>query len=175
MQARCHEADDERRWLIALLSDTGLRLAEAAGVLREDLHIVSGEVPFIRIRPHPWRRLKTKSSERDVPLVGAALWAAKRILATPAKGPFAFPSYNKANTTQANSASAALNKWMKSVTKSDYSVHGFRHALRDRLRAVECLSELIDSIGGWTTEGVGQSYGKGYPIGIRHKWMLKLE
>ena len=175
MQARCRDADDERRWLVALISDTGLRLAEAVGALKDDIHIRPGEVPFIRVRPHPWRRLKTKSSERDVPLVGAALWAAQRILASQTQGPFAFPSYNSGAASQANSASAALNKWMKSVTKSDYTIHGFRHSLRDRLRSVECPSELIDSIGGWTTEGVGQSYGKGYPLAIRHKWMLKLE
>jgi integrase len=175
VQARCRETDDERRWLVALISDTGLRLAEAAGLLREDIHLKPGEVPFIRVRPHSWRRLKTKSSERDVPLVGLALWAAHRILDSSSKGPFAFPSYNKSGSTNANSASAALNKWMKTLTKEDYTVHGFRHAMRDRLRAVECPSELVDSIGGWMTEGVGQSYGKGYPIAIRHKWMLKLE
>jgi integrase len=175
VQARCRETDDERRWLVALISDTGLRLAEAAGLLREDIHLKPGEVPFIRVRPHSWRRLKTKSSERDVPLVGAALWAAERIVDSSSEGPFAFPSYNKSGSTNANSASAALNKWMKTLTKEDYTVHGFRHAMRDRLRAVECPSELVDSIGGWTTEGVEQSYGKGYPIAIRHKWMLKLE
>ena len=175
VQARCRETDDERRWLVALISDTGLRLAEAAGLLREDIHLKPGEVPFIRVRPHSWRRLKTKSSERDVPLVGAALWAAERIVDSSSEGPFAFPSYNKSGSTNANSASAALNKWMKTLTKEDYTVHGFRHAMRDRLRAVECPSELVDSIGGWMTEGVGHSYGKGYPIAIRHKWMLKLE
>jgi hypothetical protein len=64
---------------------------------------------------------------------------------------------------------------MKTLIKGDYTVHSFRHSLRDRLRAVECPSELVDSIGGWTTEGVGQSYGNGYPLTIRHKWMLKIE
>jgi len=175
IQARCQELDDERRWLIALISDTGLRLAEAAGVLREDIHLQDSSGPFIRIRPHPWRRLKTKASERDVPLVGVALWATRRIVESSASGPFAFPSYNGKGGTNANSASAALNKWMKSITKSDHTIHGFRHSLRDRLRAVECPSDLVDAIGGWTTEGVGQGYGCGYPLHIRHKWMLKID
>ena len=34
--------------------------------------------------------------------------------------------------------------------------------MRDRLRAVECPSDVINQIGGWATEGVGQGYGKGY-------------
>ena len=36
VQAECHKADDEKRWLIALIADTGLRLAEGAGLLRSD-------------------------------------------------------------------------------------------------------------------------------------------
>ena len=26
----------------------------------------------------------------------------------------------------------------------------FRHGLRDRLRAIECLADIIDAIGGWS-------------------------
>ena len=36
------------------------------------------------IKPHPWRSLKTASSERIIPLVGSAKWAADQILAHPA-------------------------------------------------------------------------------------------
>ena len=50
-------------------------------------------------------------------------------------------------------------------------MHGFRHAMRDRLRAVECPSDIVDQIGGWQTEGVGQSYGSGYPLDVTRKWM----
>ena len=32
IQAACYEIDDDLRWLIALLSDTGMRLSEAAGL-----------------------------------------------------------------------------------------------------------------------------------------------
>ena len=38
------------------------------------------------------------------------------------------------------------------------------HLLRDRLRAVQCPSDMIDQIGGWSTAGVGQSYGEGYDL-----------
>jgi len=50
-------------------------------------------------------------------------------------------------------------------------IHSFRHSLRDRLRAVECPSDIVDRIGGWTTEGVGQGYGSGYPLSVLTKWM----
>ena len=36
----------------------------------------------------------------------------------------------------------------------------------DRLRAVQCPSDIVDQIGGWTTDGVGQGYGSGYPIEV---------
>jgi len=43
--------------------------------------------------------------------------------------------------------------------------------MRDRLRAVECPADIIDRIGGWTVEGVGETYGEGYPVSVLHKWV----
>ena len=34
IQKRCMETDDEARWLVALISDTGMRLSEAAGTIQ---------------------------------------------------------------------------------------------------------------------------------------------
>ncbi|MAW24392.1 MAG: integrase, partial [Gammaproteobacteria bacterium] len=36
IQQRCQTTDDEPRWLVALISDTGMRLSEAAGLAKED-------------------------------------------------------------------------------------------------------------------------------------------
>ena len=71
--------DDDMRWLIALISDTGMRLGEAAGLHLDDIRL-NEPIPHIDLKPHPWRSLKTKGSERCIPLVGAALWAAGRIV-----------------------------------------------------------------------------------------------
>jgi hypothetical protein len=35
---------------------------------------------------------------------------------------------------------------------------------RDRLRAVEAPSDMIDQLGGWSLQPVGQCYGDGYSI-----------
>ena len=68
---------------------------------------LEAETPHITIKAHPWRSLKNKGSARVVPLVGHALWAAKRIKKAAAKGQrFAFPRYNTTGKTNANSASA---------------------------------------------------------------------
>ena len=46
--------------------------------------------------------------------------------------------------------------------------------MRDRRRAVECPSDMIDQIGGWAKAGVGQSYGKGYNLDVLAKWMMEI-
>ena len=63
VQEQCRIIDDEMRWLIALVSDTGLRLAEAAGLLKSDI-ILDVEIPFVRVSVHPWRAVKTSGSVR---------------------------------------------------------------------------------------------------------------
>ena len=173
VQAECYKADDEKRWLIALIADTGMRLAEGAGLLRSDF-IEKDGVLCVNIRPHPWRSLKTASSARLIPLVGSAKWAAERILAQPTGSQFAFPNYNDGQRTNANSASAALNKWLKVKIGQGYTIHSFRHSMRDRLRAVECPSDVIDQIGGWLTPGVGSSYGLGHNYRSLTGWLIAI-
>ena len=123
--------------------------------------------------PHPWRSLKTKGSQRQVPLVGASLWAAQRIKAN-ASSCFAFPRYTDNSRCNANSASNALNKWLHANFRNDIVIHGFRHAMRDRLRAVNCPSEMIDQIGGWSSGKVGEGYGEGYSVLQTKQWMTRL-
>ena len=168
IQGECIQLDDEPRWLVALISDTGMRLAEACGLLSSDI-ILDTNIPHINLTEHPWRRLKTSSSTRSIPLVGASLWVAEQIKAQETE--FAFPKYCNREKCNANSASAALNKWLKPRLPEGCVIHSFRHSLRDRLRAVECPSDVVDAIGGWTTEGIGQRYGKGYDLNIKTKWM----
>ena len=163
IQHDCIQADDEARWLVALISDTGMRLSEAAGLHIDDIKL-DEEVPHIDLKPHVWRRLKTRGSQRQVPLVGASLWAAQRIKETNTGSPYAFPRYTSAKGTNANSASAAINKWLKPRVPEGCVIHSFRHSLRDRLRAIQCPSDMIDQIGGWATAGVGHSYGEGYSL-----------
>jgi integrase len=173
IQSLCREYDDDLRWLVALLSDTGMRLGEAVGLLKSDIKL-DCEIPHIRLIPHVWRSLKTKSSQRIIPLVNESLWACKRILEYNNNSVYAFPRYTSKDKCNGNSASAALNKWMKEQLSKNYVIHGFRHSFRDRLRAVECPSEIIDQLGGWSLKSVGQSYGKGYELSVLSKWMKQI-
>ena len=175
LQQLCMEKDDEARWLIALLSDTGLRLAEAVGLLAADIKLET-DVPHIVVKPNSLRRLKTSGSQRCVPLLGASFWAVQRVLSggvlpdTPI-----FPRYNKGGKANASSASAALNKWIRPHVPVGCTMHSFRHSIRDRLRAVGCPTEMVDQIGGWTPDSVGQNYGSGYTLEQMYEYMKAIE
>ena len=51
--------------MIALISDTGMRLSEAAGLSKDDIK-VNESIHYVDIKHHLWRSLKTKSSIRKV-------------------------------------------------------------------------------------------------------------
>jgi len=172
IQRHCRETNDEMRWLLALISDTGMRLSEAAGLALNDI-VLDSEIPYINLQPNDSRRLKTKQSSRKIPLIGLSLWAAQQVKSE-FNGTYAFPRYTKGGRCNANSASAALNKWLKQIASESVTVHSFRHSLTDRLRAVQCPRDIIDAIGGWTAGSIGEKYGEGYKLDVLHEWMLKL-
>jgi site-specific recombinase XerD len=65
VQNKCRLIDDDLRWLVALVSDTGMRLAEGAGLLKSDI-ILESDIPHISLKPHPWRPLKTPGSQHVI-------------------------------------------------------------------------------------------------------------
>ena len=69
----------------------------------------------------------------------------------------------------ANYVSAVLNKWLKHRLPEGCVIQSFRHSLRDRLQAVECPSDIIDSIGRWATAGIGHKYGKGHDLLVKQR------
>lgn len=176
----CRNLDDDIRHIIALQLDTGCRVAEIVGLRVEDVCLIHG-VPHVRIRP--WgkvRTLKTAASERDIPLVGEAQWAAERALEVRRKaadgGPWLFPRYASDKEIKATHASNTLNKWLRSLegVSSDKTTHCFRHAMRDRLRAAQVPHDIQEAIGGWGTRTIGQGYGNGYPLQVLAQHMHKV-
>ncbi len=83
---------------------------------------------------------------------------------------FLFSRY--ANDTECNAvgASATLNKRIDRLG-IPLICHSLRHTMRDRLRAVECPKEIIDRIGGWSSGGVGESYGSGFKLDVLSRWL----
>ena len=65
-------------------------------------------------------------------------------------------------------------RWLHANFRNDIVIHGIRHAMRDRLSAVSCPSEMIDQIGGWSKRSVGEGYGEGCSVLQRKQWMTRL-
>jgi integrase len=78
---------------------------------------------------------------------------------------FLFNTYTNATGCKGNSCSAALNKWLKQHLPKGV-IHFFRHSFRDRLRNAGVQSEMIDQLGGWSNQTVGQEYGEGFEVKI---------
>lgn len=176
IQQRCRGKNDQRRWAIAMISDTGARLAEIVGLRKSDVAL-DAPIPHIVIRRHDLRRVKTDASERKVPLVAEALWAAEQGMKT--TGDLLFPAFapNKPNSrVNAGSASNALNKWLREnkLVGDGQTLHSFRHAMRDRLRDVGAPIDVADAIGGWARQSVGDGYGRGHGLDVLQQHMFRV-
>lgn len=128
----------EARAIVFLLPNTGLRPSEAANLLPHRI-VLQAEVPHIQIRADN-RKLKTPQSERDIPLVGMALWVMQQF-------PGGFPRYQG----NEDSLSAAANKYLKQhgmLPSDDHSLYSFRHSFEDRLTAVEAPDRIAASLMG---------------------------
>lgn len=170
---RCREVDDQRRWAIAMMSDTGARQGEIVG-LRKDEVVLTGTIPHIVIKPNQNRRLKNVQSERKVPLIGEALWGAQRAMTTPGAELFPVFQPRKAGAPfNANTASAALNKWLKEngLARDGQGLHSFRHTFVDRLRNAGVPKDVREQIGGWKSQGVSEAYGRGFSLSNLHEAM----
>ena len=155
------DSDSQVKLLMPLLGETGCRLAEIVGLELRDIDM---EHELIHIRPNTIRRLKTRNSERVLPLVGYAKVAMKLALEQSDEG-YLYPRYLKDGTCRATHASNALGKWLKK--NFGLTAHSLRHTFRDRLRASGCPLELIDQIGGWSSIGtIGSKYGQGYELDV---------
>lgn len=163
---------DDLRLILGMLFDTGCRLAEIVGIKLDDIKL-GEEIPYIILRSHASRRLKTASSTREVPLVGFSLWCARKTVALNKGREFAFPSYCSASKIRSNSASAALIKWIKK-RGVDKTPHELRHGWADRLRETGCSPEIRKALGGWSIGGIAAEYGEGYSLKVKHEALRKI-
>jgi integrase len=159
--------------LIALIIETGARLGEITGLALSDL-VLDADIPYVIFKDHPWRSLKNNGSARNVPLVGASLWAATRIVQTAKTDQFfAFPRYTNTKKCNASSASAIVVQFIRAQGINRVA-HELRHSIQDRLRNVECPKEISYAIDGHTHQDVGDTYGNGYSLHVLKRWLDKV-
>ncbi|MEO0680880.1 MAG: tyrosine-type recombinase/integrase [Pseudomonadota bacterium] len=118
--------NEEARDALLVMVNTGARPSEIVGALPEDFRVLDN-LPHLAVLPRPGRSLKTAQSEREIPLVGVSLEAARRIVA---RG--GFSRY----FLKGDGWSAAVNKFLREkglLETDDHTAYSLRHAFEDRL------------------------------------------
>jgi hypothetical protein len=152
----------EARRVVFLVADTGLRPTEAVNLNRKTI-ILDGPIPHVKVLADG-RRLKTRQSERDIPLVGVALAAMR-------EQPDGFPRYHD----NAADLSAVVNKFLgEHNLRQDgrRTVYSLRHSFKDRLTGVEAEDSMIDALMGH--KETGSKYGTGPDLKLKQKVLHRI-
>lgn len=151
------ETDPDLRRIITLLKFTGCRPMEIGGLSKSEVFLEQ-DIPAIRVRWTADRRLKTKSSDRLVPLIGPAIQAAREAVEASA-GDNLFPA-KYLNTDRLSQT--VINEIRKAgVPKSPNRLiaYSFRHSMKEALRMAEVLDDTQDALMGHAKKSVGAHYG----------------
>lgn len=154
--------NEDARLVLYVIADTGLRPSEVVN-LQANAIALDDAIPHVKILPDG-RRLKTADSQREIPLVGAALAAMR-------KRPDGFPRYRD----KSSSLSATVNKYLAENNlrpTKDHTVYSLRHSFKDRLIAAEAPDSLIDSLMGHKT--YKPKYGKGPALDLKLKFLERI-
>ncbi len=158
--------------IIGLLIDTGMRCGEVVGLACEDI-VLNAQPPHLILHKNTHRRLKTKSSQRVIPLVGTSLCVAINLNL---EGVWVFNKYIDDTTEQfkTNSANNTVNNRIRAILKdeSSPSSHSFRHTLATRLRDAECPESMRKEIGGWATS-LSEKYGSPTDLQVKAEYIKK--
>lgn len=161
---------DELSGLIAIMLDTGMRPSEACSLSLDDVHQLTREYPFLSLQKNTFRRLKTKSSVRFVPLVGVGKKYVNSV-----QGKWLFPSYidEEKRVLKNENASIAVNARLRAILGGDSPTsHSFRHTMTTRLRDVGCNRDVREELLGWT-KSTGDNYGSPTDIKFKTEYIVR--
>lgn len=150
---------DDARLVFWALADTGARPSEIIGLQPDDIRL-DEETPYIWIRGE----LKTKTSARQIPLVGSALHAFRLK-----------PEGFNTRWKSADSFSNIVNKYLRDhnlLPTPEHSLYSLRHTFKDRLRDIEAPEEIIDDLMGHKKSG--PKYGRGHRLDKKLIWLQKI-
>ncbi|WP_321339672.1 DUF6538 domain-containing protein [uncultured Cohaesibacter sp.] len=117
----------EHRMILYMLIETGARPGEIVNLRPENIRL-KDPIPHIQIRSISKREVKTRNAERDIPLVGISLWAAKQ-------KPKGFPKLSdKEDSVSGNINKFLRNNGLKETPK--HRLYSLRSAFQDRMIAV---------------------------------------
>lgn len=175
-----------RFWIPLIALFSGMRLNEICQLDVADIQNFDGVVCF-HVRPDPiatgTKRLKTKSSERIVPVhslllgVGFEEYVASRRTQGGAK---LFPELRPSATGY---YSDSFSKWFRRFLVAAEAeaprtcFHSFRHCFRDALRHGKVDQEVGLALGGWSSgsgTSVSGAYGEGMPIHLLSEGLARI-
>ncbi|MFA8299143.1 MAG: DUF6538 domain-containing protein [Hyphomicrobiales bacterium] len=154
--------NDDAKYLVYAMADTGAREAELVGLESGDIFL-DDPVPHIYIRPKENRALKTAHSERKIPLVGTALIAFKKF-------PNGFTRYKESDSVSNLINVYFRNHDLKPTPK--HSLYSLRHTFKDRLRDIGAPEEIIDQLMGHRT--YKPKYGRGHKLENMRVWLERI-
>lgn len=151
--------NDEARAIFLVMVNSGARPSEIIGLNPDHIHL-EGNIPTIQITA-TGRALKTRYSERTIPLVGVSLEAMRL-------HPSGFPRYKDKTTTWSNTVTKYLSE--NGLLETDrHSAYSLRHALSDRLLNAGCEDRVRKEIMRHRPETV--IYGSGSTLEMRLNWL----
>ena len=154
--------NEDARLVLYVIADTGLRPSEVVNLQASSI-LLEDAIPHVKILPDG-RRLKTLDSQREIPLVGAALAALR-------KRPEGFARYRD----KSSGLSATVNKYLSENNlrpSKDHTVYSLPHSFKDRLVAAEAPDSLIDSLMGHKT--YKPKYGLGPSLDLKLKYLQRI-
>ena len=156
--------------LFISLADTGCRLAEIVGLEARDVDL---EAAVLHIRPNNTRGLKTRASERSIPLSRRATELLRGMSLGLSDTSPIFPSYARPRGSDA--ASAMLMKRLRTVISDrKVTIHSLRHRMKDKLRNSGCPEALSMEILGHSQGTVAANYGSGYALEVMREAMERV-
>jgi integrase len=152
----------EAQFFLFAMADTGARPSELLGLDAANGDIrLDAPIPYIYIRPAKDKALKTAQSERQIPLVGASLFAFQNL-------PQGFEHYYR----KADQLSANLNGFLRNhglLPTTEHSIYSLRHSFEDRLTAVEPPEKVQAALMGH--KYARPRYGDGPSLEQKKRWL----
>ena len=161
----------EITYLLHLMLDTGMRVKECCGLMVKDIKLET-ETPYLELYKNEMRGLKTKNSQRLIPLVGSSLSAMQQAIAD-AKGEFIFPRYvneTEGDVKNDNASAACKKRLIALLGEGSPTAHSFRHTLNTRLRNAECPKDVRDELGGWAKD-ISDRYGSPSDLKLKARYL----
>lgn len=169
---QCIAEDDDIRRIIVCTLATGARLGEIVGLRGQDVYL-DAEVPYIEIAEYGKKTVKTRNSNRLIPLLPQVIKALKKQLSVTTQE-MLFSRYNDGfSKPNADAASATINKWLRATLKISKTTHSLRHSAEDLLRHAGITEDIREELTGRGKQTMSDRYGWGHTMKTKKTALTK--